>query len=56
MATFPDAEMETIRNLDDDGLMGEISEVMPGTGAEEKTHEKSGADDETGPRNAKQND
>ena len=37
MATFPDAEIETIRNLDDDGLMREISEVMPGTGAEENT-------------------
>ena len=35
MATFPDAEIETIRNLDDDGLMGDISGVTPGAGAEE---------------------
>ncbi len=35
MQTFPSAEIETIRNLDDDGPMAEISDVMPDAGAEE---------------------
>ena len=35
METFPDAEIETIRDLDDDRPMGEISEVVPGAEAEE---------------------
>ena len=36
METFPDAEIETIRNLDDDQPMGAMSFVVPGAEAEEK--------------------
>ena len=35
METFPDAEIETIRNLDDAEPVGEISVVVPGAEAEE---------------------
>ncbi len=35
METFPDAEIETIRSLDNDGPIGEISNVVPGAEAED---------------------